>query len=401
MDIIVQKYGGTSVATPAKIASVADRIVASRKEGHQVAVVVSAMGESTDELLALAQKVSKAPPKRELDMLLTSGERISMSLLAMAINDRGCPALSFTGSQGGIITDAEHTRAKILEVRADRIRQALEDGKVAIVAGFQGMSTEREITTLGRGGSDTTAVALALALGAKECQVFTDVDGVYTADPRIVGEARKLDRITYDEMVELASLGAQVLHPRSVELAAKHELPIRVSSSLDNNQGTIVEQKTSMEAVKVRGIASDQKVVLFTLESVPRKIHGVSQIVGELARQGIPIKLFFHGASGRKHVDLLFLVGEEHIQKTKGILSKASRRLGAKELLQNDKVGTVSIVGLGIGREPEILATLFQVVAKLHAHVEAVSTSEIKITCVLPRERVVPAVQALHKAFKL
>lgn len=401
MDVIVQKYGGTSVATPARIASVADRVVATRKAGHQVAVVVSAMGESTDELLALAQKVSKTPPKRELDMLLTAGERISMSLLAMAINDRGCPAMSFTGSQSGIITDTEHTSAKILEVRADRIRQALEAGKVAIVAGFQGMSTEREITTLGRGGSDTTAVALALALGAKECQIYTDVDGVYTADPRIVGEARKLDRITYDEMVELASLGAQVLHPRSVELAAKHDLPILVASSLENKQGTNVEQKTSLEAVRVRGIASDQKVVLFTLTSVPRKMHGASQVVVDLAKQGIPIKLFFHGASGGKSVDLLFLVGEEHAQKTKGALSKASRRLGGRGVLQNERVGTVSIVGLGIGREPEILATLFQVAAKLHAHIEAVSTSEIKITCVLPRDKVVPAARALHKAFKL
>jgi aspartate kinase len=401
LDVIVQKYGGTSLATPARIASVADRVVATRKDGHQVAVVVSAMGESTDELLALARKVSKAPPTRELDMLLTSGERIAMSLLAMAINDRGCPALSFTGSQSGIITDAEHTRAKIIEVRADRIRQALETGKVAIVAGFQGMSTEREITTLGRGGSDTTAVALAVALGARECEIYTDVDGVYTADPRVVGEARKLDRITYDEMVELASLGAQVLHPRSVELAAKHGLPVLVASSFDNTQGTKVEQKTSLEAVRVRGIASDQKVVLFTLPSVPRKVHGVSQVVVGLARQGIPIKLFFHGASGRKSVDLLFLVGEEHAQKAKGALSKASRRLGARGLQQNDGVGTVSVVGLGIGREPEILATFFEVASKLHAHIEAVSTSEIKITCVLESAKVASLARALHKAFKL
>jgi len=401
LSVVVQKYGGTSLATPERIASVADRIVAIKKEGHQVAVVVSAMGETTDELAALAHRISKAPPKRELDMLLTAGERIAMALLAMAINDRGCKALSFTGSQSGIITDTEHTNAKIVEIRADRIQEALQKGQIAIVAGFQGMSTEREITTLGRGGSDTTAVALAIALEAKECQIFTDVDGVYSADPRIIGEARKLDWITYEEMMELSSLGVQVLHPRSVELAAKHDLPILVASSLENKQGTIVEQKTSLEAVRVRGIASDLKVVLFTLVSVPRKTHGVSQLVVDLAKQGVPIKLFFHGASGKTSVDLLFLVGEEHAQKAKGVLSKASKRLRAKGFLQNDTVGTVSIVGLGIGREPEILASLFQAAAKLRAHIEAVSTSEIKITCVLPRDKVVPAAKALHKTFKL
>jgi len=400
MGIFVQKYGGSSLATPELIKAVAQRIVERKRRGDKLVIVVSAMGDTTDELISLAQRITSNPPKRELDMLLTVGERISASLLSMAINSLGEEAISFTGSQTGIITDERHTEARILEVRPERVKEELARGKIVIVAGFQGVSTEREITTLGRGGSDTTAVALALALGTKDCEIYTDVDGVFTADPRIVPEAHKLDEILYEEMLELSSMGAGVLHPRSVEMAAKNDIVLHVCSSFNQKKGTIVKRGT-VEKPVLRGITFDKQIAMLALKDVPRSPESLSQIVTQMAEEGIHVKLFCHGAAREETVDLIFIVEETDFEGALKILRKASRNLGAKRLLTGMDVGSVSIVGLGIGRDTEILAKMFKILAGLRLHIQAVSTSESKITCVIKKKAVEEAVRTLHREFGL
>jgi aspartate kinase len=398
--LIVQKYGGTSLGSPSKIRAVARRIVDRKKRGDSVVVVVSAMGDDTDRLLSLARQVSKSPPTREMDMLLTAGERISMALMAMAVNDLGYGAVSFTGSQVGIITDSRHTNAKILEIRGDRIVEGLRQDKVVIVAGFQGVSREKEVTTLGRGGSDTTAVALAASLGADLCEICTDVDGVYAADPSVVPGARLLGEISYDEMIELASLGAGVLHPRAVEIAAKMNLKLVVSSSRAREGGTIVQEGRKMEKALVRAVTSDANIGLLTMIDVPRSPGSLSQIVTTLTDKGVHLKFFFHGA-GRERCDLSFIVAHEDLKRTDEILSAISRRLGAKGLTRRDDVASISIVGPGVGSSSDTLCTLFDCLEKERAHIEAVSTSELKVTCVIGKERVNGAVGRVAKTFGL
>ncbi|TET45891.1 aspartate kinase [candidate division TA06 bacterium] len=400
MGLIVQKYGGTSLASPAKIKSVAKRIVDRREKGDSVIVVVSAMGRDTDRLYGLARRISKSPPTRELDMLLTAGERISMALLAMAVHDLGYEAISFTGSQVGIITDSRHTDAKILEIKGDRIVEGLRQDKVVIVAGFQGVSKEKEVTTLGRGGSDTTAVAIAASLGADLCEIFTDVEGVFAADPAVVAGAKLLEEVSYDEMIELASLGASVLHPRAVEIAAKTNLKLVVSSSRAKNLGTIIREGKKMERALVKAVTSDVHIGLLTMMDVPRSPGSMSQIVTTLTDNGVHLKFFFHGA-GRERCDLSFIVADEDIKTCDEILSAISRRLGGKGLTRRDDVASVSIVGPGVGSSNDTLTKMFDCLETEGAHVEAVSTSELKVTCVIGQDVVDKAVNGMARVFKL
>lgn len=400
MSLIVQKYGGTSLASPAEIRNVARRIVNRRKKGDSVVVVVSAMGKDTDRLYGLAKKVSKSPPMRELDMLLTAGERISMALLAMAVYDLGFEAISFTGSQVGIITDSRHTDAKILEIKGDRIVEGLRQNKVVIVAGFQGVSREKEVTTLGRGGSDTTAVAIAASLGADFCEIFTDVEGVFAADPAVVADAKLLKELSYDEMIELTSLGASVLHSRAVEIAAKANLKLVVRSSRTKNLGTTIREGKEMERALVKAVASDAHIGLLTMMDVPRSAGNLSQIVTTLTDKGVHLKFFFHGA-GREKCDLSFIVAEEDMRTCDEILSALSRRLGAKGLTRRDDVASISVVGPGVGSSSATLAKMFDCLEKEGAHVEAVSTSELKVTCVVGQDVINKAVNGMAGAFKL
>ncbi|MFQ5905302.1 MAG: aspartate kinase [bacterium] len=400
MSLVVQKYGGTSLATPARIRAVARRIVDRKNKGNSTVVVVSAMGGDTDRLCSLARKVSHSPPIRELDMLLTAGERISMALLAMAVQDLGSEAISFTGSQVGIITDSRHTDAKILEIKGDRIVEGLRQDKVVIVAGFQGVSREKEVTTLGRGGSDTTAVAIAVSLGADQCEIFTDVDGIFAADPAVVANPKLLREISYDEMIELSSLGAGVLHPRAVEIAAKADLRLVVGSSRSKDYGTVVQEGEKMEKPFVRAVSSDVHIGLLTMMDVPRSPGSLSQMVTTLTDKGVHLKFFFHGA-GREKCDLSFIVADEDLKKCDEILSAISRRLGAKGLARRDDVASISIVGPGVGSSSQTLCKFFDCLEKEGAHIEAVSTSEIKVTCVVGQEVVDRGVNGVARAFKL
>lgn len=334
-----------------------------------------------------------------MDMLLTAGERISMSLVAMAIADRGEEAISFTGSQVGIITDARHTRARILEIKADRLKQSLAQGKIAIVAGFQGVSLGREITTLGRGGSDTTAVALAAALEADICEIYSDVAGVYTADPRLVPGARRLASISYDEMLELASSGAQVLHPRAVGLAARHRIPVRCLSSFDSDPGTLIGRAGKMERITVRGITHDRSLAMLSLCQVPRSSRVATQVVARLAERDIPIKSFFHGAPGGARVDLFFVIPECDLEPAREVMAGCLARLKGGKLSVNRKIGSVSLVGSGVGGEAGIIWRMLETLSKMKIHVEGLAATEIKVTCFMDREDTERAVTSLHKTF--
>lgn len=399
MPLIVQKYGGSSLADAGRIKAVAARIVKAKRRGNQVVAVVSAMGDTTDDLVLLAGQVTPAPGQREMDMLLTAGERISMSLVAMAIADRGEEAISFTGSQVGIITDARHTRARILEIKADRLKQSLAQGKIAIVAGFQGVSLGREITTLGRGGSDTTAVALAAALEADICEIYSDVAGVYTADPRLVPGARRLASISYDEMLELASSGAQVLHPRAVGLAARHRIPVRCRSSFDSDPGTLIGRAGKMERITVRGITHDRSLAMLSLCQVPRSSRVATQVVARLAERDIPIKSFFHGAPGGARVDLFFVIPECDLEPAREVMAGCLARLKGGKLSVNRKIGSVSLVGSGVGGEAGIIWRMLETLSKMKIHVEGLAATEIKVTCFMDREDTERAVTSLHKTF--
>lgn len=401
MEIVVHKYGGSSLATPKSILSAARRVVRKREEGKGVVVVVSAMGDATEDLLSLARKVSRDPPERELDMLLSAGERISMALLSMAVQSLGWEAISFTGSQVGILTNEEHTRARILEIKGERLREELKKGRVVIVAGFQGVSREREVTTLGRGGSDTTAVALAAALGVKRCEIFTDVEGVYAADPAVVGGAKKIDRISYDEMLELSSLGAKVVHPRAVEIAYREGIVIEVKSNFSEREGTLVEELKGMEEAVVRGVTCDREIALLSILSVPSEPGSLSQIVTTLASKGVEVKFFAHGARRGDTVDLCFIVAEKDYQKGLEILEELRGEMGAEEVISRTNVGSVSLVGVGLGRSTETLAKVFRILASAGTHIEAVSTSEIVVSCVIDEGKVEGALKELAREFEL
>jgi aspartate kinase len=407
--VVVQKYGGSSLADASSIKRVARRIVETKKAGHDVVVAVSAMGDTTDELLDLAKEVSPLPPAREIDMLMTAGERISMALVAMAISDLGFTARSFTGSQAGVITDSVHGKAKIIDVTPGRIRTALSDGHIVIVAGFQGVSREtKEITTLGRGGSDTTAVALAAALHAEVCEIYTDVDGVFTADPRIVPAARKVDRISSEEMLELAACGSKVLHLRSVEYARRFDIPIHVRSSFSSSEGTIVAQHPygegdTMEAPIIAGVAHDLSEAKITVVGVPDKTGMAAQIFGAVAAAEINIDMIVQNVSATETglTDISFTLPKADGPTAMKALQKLQPAVGYASLQYDDQIGKLSLVGAGMRSHPGVSATFFQALADAGINIEMISTSEIRISVVTRDERLADAVRAVHTAFGL
>ena len=407
--IVVQKYGGSSVADAESIKRVARRIIDTRKAGNDVVVAVSAMGDTTDELLDLAREVSPMPPPRELDMLMTAGERISMALLAMAIADQGHSVRSFTGSQAGVITDAQHGKAKIIDVTPGRITEALGKGHIVIVAGFQGVSKEtKEITTLGRGGSDTTAVALAAALRASVCEIYTDVDGVFTADPRIVPAARKLDRITAEEMLELAASGSKVLHLRSVEYARRFDIPIHVRSSFTSKEGTLVTDQPdpegeAVEAPIIAGVATDRSEAKVTVVGVPDRAGMAAQIFAAIADAEINLDMIVQNISATETglTDISFTVPISEGPVAMQALSKIQDEVGFASLLYDDQIGTLSLVGAGMKSNPGVSATFFKALAAADINVEMISTSEIRISVVMRDDRLDEAVRAVHTAFGL
>jgi aspartate kinase len=407
--IVVQKYGGSSLADAESIKRVARRIAETRKGGNDVVVAVSAMGDTTDELLDLAQGVSPLPPPRELDMLLTAGERISMALVAMAIHDLGLTARSFTGSQAGVITDGVHGRAKIIDVTPGRITGALDDGHVVIVAGFQGVSqTTKEITTLGRGGTDTTAVALAAALGAEVCEIYTDVDGVFTADPRIVPAARKLSRISAEEMLELAASGSKVLHLRSVEYARRNDIPIHVRSSFTPKEGTIVSdhpgpEGEAVEAPIIAGVAHDLSEAKITVVGVPDTTGKAAQIFHAVAVAEINIDMIVQNVSATETglTDISFTLPKTDGQRGMQALQAIQGQVGFTGLQYDDQIGKLSLVGAGMRSNPGVSATFFRALADADVNIEMISTSEIRISVVTRSELLDEAVRAVHTAFGL
>jgi aspartate kinase len=404
--LIVQKFGGTSVADPERMKNVARHVAETRKQGNQVVVVVSAMGKATDNLVELARQVSANPQGREMDMLLTTGERISMSLLCMALNDLGCEAMSFTGSQVGIITDTSHTKAKILEIKGDRVRDALAQGKVAVVAGFQGVSTEREVTTLGRGGSDTTAVAMAAALDADVCEIYTDVTGVFSADPRMVPQARKLAWLSFDEMLEMAGAGSKVLALRSVEFARNHDVPIHVRSSFTWEQGTWVsgvdnEGRRKMEDPIISGVVHDVGESKMTLLSVPDK-PGVSALLFEsLAKANVNVDMIVQNTSIEGTTDISFTLPMADVKTAEPILQEVAKKVGATGVTQDDDIAKLSLVGAGMKSSPGIAAKMFRILADNDVNIEMISTSTIRISVVVRRDHLQTALRALHSAFDL
>ncbi|HEY3023605.1 MAG TPA: aspartate kinase [Actinomycetota bacterium] len=403
MSIIVQKYGGTSVADADRVRAVAGRVLRAREGGHDVVVVVSAMGETTDELLALANRITSTPEPRELDMLLTAGERIAMSVLAIALNARGCRAASYTGSQAGIITDTQHGRAKIVEIRPARIRDSLEAGNVVIVAGFQGLSTTYDITTLGRGGSDTTAVALAAALSAEACEIYTDVPGVFTADPRIVPDARRIDRISYEGMLELAASGARVLQLRSVEYARRNNVRLHVRSSFTDEDGTWVveEDEPGMEQALISGVALDAEEAKVTLEEVPDRPGIAASIFKAVAADGINVDMIVQNVSHEGKTDVSFTVPREDLARLERLLSGVVKDVGAFRFSTDGEIAKISLVGAGMKSHPGVAAEMFDALASEGVNIEMISTSSIRISCVVRAADAERAVQAIHTRFGL
>ena len=402
MSLVVQKFGGTSVAGPERLKAVAQRLVAAHEQGNDVVGVLSAMGQTTDELIELAHEVSPQPHARELDMLLSVGERISCALAAMAINDLGHDAISLTGSQAGIVTDVAHGRAKILEVRAKRIKEALGRKAIVLVAGFQGVSTQFEVTTLGRGGSDATAVALAAALEADVCEIYTDVDGVYTADPRIVPNARKLAALSFEEMLELSSSGAKVLMLRSVEFARNHGVRIHVRSSFKPDEGTwVVSQEELMEQAIISGIAHDTSEAEVTILSVPDRPGVAALVFGALAEAGVNVDMIVQNVSADGATDISFTLPKDDVARAEGILQPLVEEVGAKGLAHDPNVAKISLVGAGMRSHPGVAAGMFAALAEAGVNIGIISTSAIRISCVVPATDVERAVQAVHERFKL
>ncbi len=399
---IVQKFGGTSVADADRIREVAKHVAWTRQNGDEVVVVVSAMGKTTDELVRMAEDVSSVTPGRELDMLLTAGERITMSLLCMALAELGVEAASFTGSQAGIITDTTHTKAKIVEVRAARLTEALAEGVVPVVAGFQGVSTTRDITTLGRGGSDTTAVALAAALGADRCEIYPDVSGVFTADPRVVPRARRLQRISFDEMLEIASTGGRVLALRSVEFARNHHVPVHVRSSFTWEPGTwVTEEDPSMEQPIVSAVTSDVSEAKVTITAVPDRPGVAATVFRALAERAVNVDMIVQNTSWEGLTDISFTVPRAELVAAREVTESLSAEIGAREVLVDEGIAQVSIVGAGMKTHPGVTAMMFETLAKAGINIEMISTSPIRISCVVRAEAVDKAVRALHDAFGL
>ncbi len=402
MGLIVQKYGGSSLANPECIQRVARRILATKRRGHSVLVVVSAMGDTTDDLIKLARSITATPSDREIDMLMATGEQVSVALLAMALHAKGASAVSLTGPQAGILTDARHRQAKIKEIEPKRIIKYLREGNIVIVAGFQGMTPSNDIATLGRGGSDATAVALAAALKADRCQIFTDVDGVYSADPRIVKRARKLVEISYDEMLEESSLGAQVLMSRAVEFAKKYGVKLEVLSSFSNVPGTLVKEEVkSMENIIVRGIAADKEQAKVTLSGLPDKPGVAARLFGQLAGAGINIDMIVQNVSEHAVTDISFTVPIDDLPRTRQIIQAAAKGVGAKAFKVNDTIAKVSIVGIGMRGHSGVAFRMFKTLAVEGINILMISTSEIKISVLIDKNMVERAMLALHKAFGL
>jgi aspartate kinase len=399
MSLVVQKFGGTSLADVARIEAVADRIESTRKEGHDLVVVVSAMGQTTDELVDLATELSTDPSPREMDMLLSAGERISMALVSIALNSRGIPAVSFTGSQAGILTDSSHGSAKILDIKGTRVRDSLAQGKVVIVAGFQGVDPEsKEITTLGRGGSDATAVALAAALGADSVEIFTDVDGVYTADPRIVPEAGKLEEVPFDEMLELSAAGAGVLMSRAVEFGRRFDIPIHVRSSFHDGEGTWVRE-SPMEQAIVSGIAHDRSEAKVTVNRVSDRPGVAAALFGSLAAAGVNIDMIVQNVSHDGSTDISFTVPRANLVDAERISKQVAGEIDAESVDVDADIAKVSLVGAGMKSHPGVAAKVFETLATAGINIEMISTSTIRISCVVRAEDVDAAVKALHDAF--
>jgi len=400
--IIVQKFGGSSVANVDRIRAVAKRILEAKTRNTDIAVVVSALGDTTDELIELAQNISLAPPEREMDMLMSTGEQISCALLAMAIKALGHDAISFTGGQVGIRTDRSHTKARIETIDARRIKKAFEQNKIVIVAGFQGITREQEITTLGRGGSDLTAVALAIALKADMCEIFTDVKGIYTTDPRIVSRARKIKIITYEEMLELATLGAQVMQARSIEVAKRFNIPIHVRSSFSKEEGTmIVKASNKMEQIAVRGITSNKSEAKITICQVPDKPGVAAHIFKEISRAGVNVDTIVQNVSHTRHTDISFTVSKSDLPKTFATAKRIAHKIKAGEVLCDKNVARISIIGSGMRSHSGIAAQMFEALAANKINIEMIVTSEISISCIINQNLTARAVKALHKKFKL
>ena len=402
MALIVQKYGGTSVGDPDRIKAVADHIARTARAGNQVIVAVSAMGKTTDNLIRLANDVASNPGGRELDMLLTSGERISIALVAMAVADLGVPAVSFTGSQAGIVTDTQHGNAKIVEIKGDRIREALDAGNVCVVAGFQGVSTAKEIVTLGRGASDLTAVAMAARFGADSCEIYTDVEGVYTADPRIVPNARKLAQITLEEMLEMAATGGRVLALRSVEYARNHGVKIHVRSSFTWAPGTwVTEENPAMEQAIISGVTHDTSEAKVTISGVPDQPGVAGKVFRSLADAGCNVDMIVQNVSSQGHTDISFTLPKLELSRMDSVMAAIVSEIGAAGFQTDPDVGRVSLVGAGMKTHPGVAATMFETLAKEDINIEMISTSTIRISCVVRQGDVERAVIALHDAFEL
>ncbi len=402
MALVVQKYGGSSVADTDKIKRVAKRIVKCKEEGNQVVTVVSAMGDSTDELIELAGEITDNPPRREYDMLISTGEQVSVALLAMAIHQLGEDVVSLTGSQVGIITNDLHSKAKIKDIKTDRLKSELEEGKIIIVAGFQGVTTDYEITTLGRGGSDTTAVAIATALEADVCEIYTDVDGVYTTDPRIVAKACKLSEVSYDEMLELARLGANVLHPRSVEIAKEYNIKLAVRSSFNYSVGTYVKEVGTLEkSLVVTGVTCNRDEVKLSLIGVPDKPGVASRIFKKLAESDVNVDMIIQNVNYDGVNDITFTIDQTDFIQARDILEGMQEEVEYKKLLDDQNVAKVSIVGAGMVTNPGVAAGMFDALAKEEINIGMISTSEIKVSCLIAENEANKAVKAIHKEFEL
>ncbi|MDP3921555.1 MAG: aspartate kinase [Candidatus Omnitrophota bacterium] len=402
MSIIVQKFGGSSVANVARIKMVAKRIVRAKKRGVKPVVVVSALGDTTDELEKLVSQITDEPDEREMDMLLSTGEQVSVALLAMAIHELGVGAVSFTGPQVGIITDRLHTKARILGINAARIHQALRRDKVVIVAGFQGRTESGEITTLGRGGSDLTAVALAQVLGATACEIYTDVDGIYTADPRIVRDARMIEQISYDEILEMAALGAKVMHARSVEVGKKFNVPIYVRNSAHNGKGTLITKESKkMEDVVVSGVALMEDEAKITIFSVPDKPGIAAKIFAKLAAGEVNIDMIIQNKTETNTTDISFTVYKKELRKALRVVKDAVSKLGVRRVVCDENISKVSIVGVGMRSHSGVAAKMFRCLARKQINIDMISTSEIKISCVVNGRKGKQAVRAIHKEFGL
>ena len=402
MALVVQKYGGTSVANAERVSAVAERVIRSKEKGNQVVVVVSAPAGMTDELIALARSVCKSPPAREMDMLLATGEQRSIALLAMAICARGHKAISFTGPQAGILTTKIHTKARILSINADRIKKELEEGNIVIVAGFQGSTEDNSITTLDRGGSDTSAVALAAGLKADVCEIYTDVDGVYTTDPRIVPDARKLDKISHDEMLEMASSGAKVLHSRAVEFAKKYDVPLYVLSSFNDNSGTLVTKEVKgMEDVVIRGVTHDKNQAKITIFGVPDKPGTAFKIFSEIGAAEINVDMIVQSIGKDGKATISFTVSKADVREALNIAEKVCKEIGCTEVSADENIAKVSIVGVGMRSHSGVAARMFQALANNNINIQMISTSEIKLSCVVDENDIERAIKAIHDEFEL